>query len=97
MPLRNGKFLDEDSVREKWSRTPAMWNQWIAAVKNYAQSEEVKAGAVCSPMNFLSRKWRDFETPEQPLGTGAVTPQTYDTRWMKDLEEAKNGMGQGAV
>lgn len=68
MPLRGGKFLDEDACREKWACEPARWPQWIRAVNNYRESREVSAGAVCSPMTFLSRKWLDWLEPEQPLG-----------------------------
>lgn len=90
MPLRNGKFLDEDSCREKWLRTPATWNQWLAAVKNYAASEEVKAGAVCSPMTFLSRKWRDFMTPEEPLGHSP--PYVPDLSWKAEAEQDERAL-----
>jgi biotin operon repressor len=86
MPLRAGKFLDEEACRSKWAREPAKWAQWLAAVKNYAGSAEVSAGAVCSPMKFLSRKWQDWLTPEASSGPGPPGSQP-DYSWMKNLQE----------
>ena len=89
MPLRNGKFLDEDACREKWARSPAKWNQWIAAVRNYRKSNEVRDGAVCSPMTFIARKWRDWEQPEKeqsvPLGQ-APQHGPHDTSWLEQVK-----------
>ena len=69
MPLRLGKFTDEDAVRQKWARSPAIHNQVLAAVKHYATSSEVADGAVMSPMKFISGRYKDWLEPEtQPLG-----------------------------
>lgn len=85
MPLRNGKFLDEGACSDKWARAPAQQNQWIAAVRNYRESEEVRSGAVCSPMKFLTSKWRDWLTPEKP--TGAAEDWKPDLSWKQQQEE----------
>ena len=86
MPLRNGKFMDEDTCREKWIRTPALWNQWLAAARNYAASAEVRDGAICNPMKFIKQKWRDWRAPE--ILSGASPPgRAPDLSWMKNLEE----------
>jgi hypothetical protein len=64
MPTRNEKFIDEDACREKWTRTTAKHNQWIAAAKNYAASAEVRDGKVMNPMKFLFGRWLDWQEPE---------------------------------
>lgn len=93
MPLRSGKFLDEESCRTKWVRAPALWNLWLAAVDNYRTSREAQAGAVCSPMTFLSRKWRDWQTPEEPTGqcppAGATDKSWLDDQRREDAETAE--------
>jgi len=83
MPLRSGKFTDEDAVREKFLRTPALWNQWISAAKNYAVSDEVRDGFVLTPMKFISGRWRDWEQAEEPQGA----PFVPDLSWQKTMEE----------
>lgn len=84
MPLRSGKFLDEDACQAKWVRNRAMQAQWLRAAGHYRDSDEVHRGVICSPMTFLSRKWRDWEKPEQP--SSAPPP---DRTWLADLEAAE--------
>ncbi len=96
MPLRSGKFLDEDAVREKWRRSPAMWPQWLAAVKNYRESREVRDCIVCAPTTFLVRKWRDFETPETPLGDASGLPPA-DYSWKKEIAEFEQLRNEGRL
>jgi hypothetical protein len=101
MPLRNGKFLDEDECRGIWASSTGMWNQWIQAVKNYAESREVSDGAVCKPLTFLRKKWKDWEQPEskqgEPLGQSVQQPGVLDRSWLdqakKDEEMVRQGHG----
>ena len=94
MPQRNGKFLDEDACREYWARHPGLWNQWLAAVKNYRGSREVADGAVCSPMKFLAKKHRDWSAPEE-VDNNSPPGFVPDLAWEKSLEEDVRAAGAG--
>jgi len=104
MPTRNGKFLDEDAVREKWIRSRAIHNQVLAALVNYKASAEVQDGAVMSPMKFISGRFKMWLTPEtQPLG-GAGMPREPDYSWKaddaqfeKDQEEHRRKVASGEI
>lgn len=92
MPLRGGMFDDEEACRVLWSRSPAKWNQWLAAVRNYAASAEVRDGAICYPMKFLSKLWERFQKPEEPLGH--PPPQASDLSWKADAEQDEHAQAE---
>jgi len=98
MPLRDGKFLEDDECREYWNRSPAKWNQWNAAAKNYASSREVRDNVICKPMTFMMKKWKDWEQPEneqgQPLGQ---RPEygAYDRSWIEERKRDEEMARQG--
>lgn len=83
MPLRHGKFLDEDECRAYAAKRPALWGPWLAGVKNYAASEEAKAGAVMHPMKFLMKAYVNWQTPEAASSGQGPPP---DLRLLRDLE-----------
>jgi len=85
MPLRSGKFIDEDACRQKWARSPAIWNQVLEALPNYSASAEVHDGKVMSPMKFISGRFKEWLTPEtQPLGPPSRAP---DYSWKAEDEQ----------
>jgi len=94
MPKVNGKHLDLEACREYWARNPAKWNQWIAAVKNYAASERVLRGiGICNVMTFLNRVWLDWLQPEdKPLGEadGKQKNGTRDFGAERDAQRDRN-------
>ena len=74
MPLRDGIFMAEEECCAYWARQPALWNEWISAVRVYRDSREVAAGVVCSPLKFLRKKWRDYvQKNGWPLGQQNTT------------------------
>ncbi|MCK9420617.1 MAG: DUF4373 domain-containing protein [Nitrospirae bacterium] len=92
MPLRGGRFDDEDACRATWTRSPAMWNQWLAAVRHYAASAEVRDGALCFPMRFLSKLWKRFQKPEEPLGHSP--PSSQDHSWKAEADEDERAQAE---
>ena len=67
--------MAEDEGRAYWARQPALWNEWISAVRVYRDSREVAAGVVCAPLSFLRKKWRDYvQKNGWPLGQQNTTP-----------------------
>lgn len=95
MPLRNGKFIGAAECETYWNRHPAMWNQWIRAAPNYRASEEVQAGYACSPMKFLTSKWRDWLTPEEkPTGEKWVPDLSWQKERAEDLRKAQERLAR---
>lgn len=93
--IQNGKFIGEGTCRKLWDKTPAMWNQWTAAAKNYVISKRVRDGFPMDLMKFLSGAWEDWQTPETPSGPAAKPD--FSWRDERDQDEARFAEGQRIV